>query len=161
MAFVTAALVNKYSDLKNIFFYLFIWLHWIFSCSMQDLQSSLWHAGSLVEACKLLVAAMWDLVPWLGIEPGPPTLGVQSLSHWTTREVPTVTILNGMEGLFEEVTFEQTQVRWARGSKVWTKHIAHTKVLRWKHVWHVWMQFSQRPGTHLWLKKVGFVDYLK
>ena len=30
---------------------------------------------------------MWDLVPWLGIEPRPPTLGAQSLSHWITREV--------------------------------------------------------------------------
>ena len=30
---------------------------------------------------------MWDLVPWPGIEPGPPALGVQSLSYWTTCEV--------------------------------------------------------------------------
>ena len=29
----------------------------------------------------------WDLVPWLGIKPGPTALGVRSLSHWT-REVP-------------------------------------------------------------------------
>ena len=32
--------------------------------------------------------SMWDLIPWPGIEPGSPALGVQSLSHWTTREVP-------------------------------------------------------------------------
>ena len=31
---------------------------------------------------------MWDPVPWPGIEPGPPALVAQSLSHWTTREVP-------------------------------------------------------------------------
>ena len=31
---------------------------------------------------------MWDLVPQLGIEPGPPALGAWSLSHWTTREGP-------------------------------------------------------------------------
>ena len=31
---------------------------------------------------------MWDLVPWAGIEAGSPALGAQSLSHWTTREVP-------------------------------------------------------------------------
>ena len=30
---------------------------------------------------------MWDLVPWPGIEPGPPALGAWNLSHWTTREV--------------------------------------------------------------------------
>ena len=31
---------------------------------------------------------LWDLVPWPGMEPRPPALGAQSLSHWTTREVP-------------------------------------------------------------------------
>ena len=31
---------------------------------------------------------MWDLVPWPGIEPGPPALGLWSLSHYTTREIP-------------------------------------------------------------------------
>ena len=31
---------------------------------------------------------MWDLVPQPGIELRPPALGVQSLSHWTTTEVP-------------------------------------------------------------------------
>ena len=31
---------------------------------------------------------MWDLVPWPGIEPRPPALAVQSLSHWTTRKFP-------------------------------------------------------------------------
>ena len=30
---------------------------------------------------------MQDLVPPPGIEPGTPALGMQSLSHWTTREV--------------------------------------------------------------------------
>ena len=38
---------------------------------------------------------MWDLiiVPWPGIKPGPLAWGVQSLSHWTTREVPGVVLL--------------------------------------------------------------------
>ena len=39
---------------------------------------------------QVLVAAIWDLVPWPAIKPSPPALGVQSLSHWTTREVPNV-----------------------------------------------------------------------
>ena len=30
---------------------------------------------------------MWDLVSWPGIKPRPHALGVQSLSHWTTKEV--------------------------------------------------------------------------
>ena len=28
---------------------------------------------------------MWDLVPQPGIEPRPPALEAQNLSHWTTR----------------------------------------------------------------------------
>ena len=35
-----------------------------------------------------LSCSMQDLVPWPGIEPEPPALGVWSLSHWTAREVP-------------------------------------------------------------------------
>ena len=30
---------------------------------------------------------MWDLVPWPGIELGPPPSGAQSLRHWLTRKV--------------------------------------------------------------------------
>ena len=52
--------------------YLFIWLHWV-----------------LVGAFGIFSWSMWDLVPWPGIEPGPPALGAWSLSHWTSREVPT------------------------------------------------------------------------
>ena len=33
---------------------------------------------------------MWDLVPWAGIELGPPELGAWSLNHCATREVPWV-----------------------------------------------------------------------
>ena len=47
------------------------------------------HAVSLVAACGILVAAcMWDLAPQPETEPGPPALGAQSPTHWTTREVP-------------------------------------------------------------------------
>ena len=37
-----------------------------------------------------LNCTMGDLVPWPGIEPRPPALGVQSLNHWTTREVSAI-----------------------------------------------------------------------
>ena len=36
-----------------------------------------------------LDVAMWDSFPPPGIEPGPPTLGAQKLTLWTTREDPT------------------------------------------------------------------------
>ena len=41
---------------------------------------------------------MPDLIPRSGIEPGPPTAGVQSLSHWTTRGVPGYIVLREREG---------------------------------------------------------------
>ena len=37
-----------------------------------------------------LSCSKWDLVPWPGIEPRPPELGVGSLNHWAAREVPRV-----------------------------------------------------------------------
>ena len=54
-----------------LYIHSFIWLHWV-----------------LVEACWIFRCGMWDLVPWPGIEAGTPALEAQSLSHWTTREVP-------------------------------------------------------------------------
>ena len=38
---------------------------------------------------QTLNCSMWDLVPWPGIKPRPPALGAQTLSHWSTRDVPT------------------------------------------------------------------------
>ena len=70
----------------NIYF-LFIWLHWVLaaahgifylSCSTRDLSCGM----------QTLSCSLWDLVPWLGIKPRLPALGMWSLSHWTTREVP-------------------------------------------------------------------------
>ena len=54
----------------------------------------------LVAACGIFVAvgrifscSMWDPVPWPETEPRPPASGAQSLSLWTTREVPWITSL--------------------------------------------------------------------
>ena len=51
------------SFLKNIHFYLFIWLHWV-----------------SVVACRIIHCGMWDLIPRPGIKLGPPALGVWSLT---------------------------------------------------------------------------------
>ena len=39
-----------------------------------------------------LSRSIWDLVHQPGIKPGPPAWGAQSLSHWITREIPSVDI---------------------------------------------------------------------
>ena len=75
------------------------------SCSVEDVWSSLWPAGSfiavafgifffffsysmwdlwlqhmayLVANMQNLSCGIWDLVPWPGMEPGPPAMGAQS-----------------------------------------------------------------------------------
>ena len=61
-----------------------------------------WQWADSLKKKKIYLAAlglscgMWDLVPWWGIEPRPPALEAQSLSHWTTREVPKL-ILEGLD----------------------------------------------------------------
>ena len=59
---------------------------YVFGCAGSYLR----HLGSLIfiVACKIFSCSLWDLVLLPGIEPWPPALGAQSLSHWTTREVP-------------------------------------------------------------------------
>ena len=44
-----------------------------------------------------LSCSMWDPVPRPGIEPVPSPLVAQSLSHWTTREVPGDSISDWLE----------------------------------------------------------------
>ena len=52
---------------------------WGLSCGMWSLPSALQQANSPLQHT--------DLVPWPGVEPGLPALGVQSLKHWDTGEV--------------------------------------------------------------------------
>ena len=72
-----------------LFLLVFIYLAVLgLSCGMQDLQSSLQHEGSLVAAHKLLVVAGGIQFP-----DEDSALGAQSLSQWTTREVPQIGFL--------------------------------------------------------------------
>ena len=54
----------------------------------------IWLLQVLVAAQEPFSCGMWDLVPWPGMEAGSPALGTQSLTHWTTGEVPGCTILD-------------------------------------------------------------------
>ena len=80
LPFIYIVLIFKklHEDLKKKLMFLVVpGLSW----GTQDLWSSLCHA-------RHFSCSMWDLVLLPGIEPWPPVLGAQSLSHWTTREVP-------------------------------------------------------------------------
>ena len=70
-----------------IFIYLIIWLH-----------------QELVVAHRIfnLHCSMQDLVPRTGMETEPLALGVWSLSHWTTREVP-----RSPSFIFDELVFQR------------------------------------------------------
>ena len=45
------------------------------------------------------------LVPWPGIEPVPPTVKVQSLNNWPTREVPTDGLIDWLIDLLFDAWF--------------------------------------------------------
>ena len=78
------------SFFKKTYFYSFIWLLLQTTALSTHLFPFLKKIFIFISWAMLgLSCGMWDLVPWPGIEPGPPALGVLSLGHWTTREVPT------------------------------------------------------------------------
>ena len=59
--------------------YLFVWLHQILDVACRIFSCGIW---------ALVSCGIWDLVPQPGIGPGPPALGLWSLSRWITRDVP-------------------------------------------------------------------------
>ena len=81
---------TQISFLKKTYFYSFIWLLLQTTALSTHLFPFKKKIFIFISWAMLgLSCGMWDLVPWPGIKPGPPALGVLSLSHWTTREVPT------------------------------------------------------------------------
>ena len=61
----------------------------------------------IFDCSRFLSWGVWDLVPWPGIKPRPPALGVQSLTHWTNRKCLLAAILFPNHGLNGH-KFEQT-----------------------------------------------------
>ena len=74
---------------------LFIWLCWVLVGIAQNLFS--WSMGIFSCDMQTLSCSMWDLVPQLEIKPRTPALEVQSVSHWTTREILLWWVLMGNE----------------------------------------------------------------
>ena len=65
------------------------------------------HCGVQIFSC-----GMWELVPWSGVKPGPPVLGAQSLSLWTTRGVH----------LLRSICLHRPEM------EGWTEHMIHSTV---------------------------------
>ena len=85
-----------------IFFYIYLAVPGL-SSGMQDLFIYFFLA------CRIFSCGMWYLVPWPGIEPRAPALGVQSLSHsksqFLIREVPRTMILNFSFSKYQNLYF--------------------------------------------------------
>ena len=86
---------------------LLIFLNTVYLCGC--VVSKLQHVRSLLftAVCKTF-SCSWNLALWPGIEPRPPALGVQSLSPWTTSEVPlclSLTISFSLTHFYFEIDF--------------------------------------------------------
>ena len=90
-ALASLSLKNSLNSFLKKYLYLFDCVGLSCSTGIFNLCCVMWDL--LVMAWKLLLVAYGILVPWPGIEPGPPPLGAQSLSHWATSEVPALLFL--------------------------------------------------------------------
>ena len=72
--------------------YLLAWLHQAFVVARGSFSWGARHVNSLF-GTRIFTCSMWDLVPRTGIEPELPAPGVWSVSPWTTRDVPNMTVL--------------------------------------------------------------------
>ena len=68
---------------SSYIYFLFIWLGWVLVVApgIFNILCGMWDI-------YFFSCGMWDLVLWPGIELGLPALGVWSLRHWITWEVP-------------------------------------------------------------------------
>ena len=70
-----------------LFLFFFLWFYAYFIHLLHLFFRGIFLKYLFILAAVGLSCSMQDLVPPPGIEPGTPALGMQSLSHWTTRDV--------------------------------------------------------------------------
>ena len=78
------------------------------SRSTRDFLSSSRHAGFLVAAHGIFSCGKWNLVPWLGIEPGPSALGARSLKSLYIFSLVSLCCLSSRAVLFNTVATSRT-----------------------------------------------------
>jgi len=118
----------------------------IFNCGMWVL-----FAGSLVFACEHLIMA-GESCSLTRSWAGPPTLGVQSLSHWTTRDVPKVRFMKA-EWLYKSnteslwpISSSQHERRGQLSKRSWWLALAFDIFLFWAGIF-VFYPESLRPSN--------------
>ena len=99
--FIELTHINQSLKTFHVTEYIYIFKIFVWLCEVLFVAFRIFY---LRWACKIfscsrrtLSCGTWGLVPWPGIEPGPPALGVQSVSHWTIREVPHIYIFLKMK----------------------------------------------------------------
>ena len=125
---------------KFFVFILFIWLCWV----LVETHLVDPHCG------------MWDLVPWPGIELAPLALEVQSLSHWSIREVPKDMLSTRLELKrilpFADCIFlpcEASQLHQYAGEMNQEETIGPRAIVSDTYPCSAWMQYSSRTVTPL------------
>ena len=83
----TYAILEFLHTLFLFFYYLVIWLCKVLVAAhgVSDLHSGM--QDLLAGDMQILSCSIWDLAPWLWVEPRLCALGEWRLSHWTTKEV--------------------------------------------------------------------------
>ena len=83
-----AELLGKLLSSKFIVSHTYVFIFFVFIYLFDYARSQWLQVKSVNCSTWDLNSSMWDLVHLSGMEHRPPLLGMQSLSHWTTREVP-------------------------------------------------------------------------
>lgn len=91
----------------------------------------------LVVLCDIFSCSLWDLAPCPGMEPRPPTVGAQSLSHQTTRDITRI--------IFSAIYFFESTIFFK----------AELQVTPCKDFTVAQKDWEQRPGYSLYLSLAG------
>ena len=93
---------------------------------------------------------IWDLVPWLGIDPRPPALGAWSLSQWTIREVPVSAFQYAIWVCHSFSSMEQVSFNFMAAVTIWSDFGTQEKktVCHCFHSFHIYLLWSDGTECH-------------
>ena len=80
---------------------------------------------------QILSYSRWNLVPWPKLNLGCPALGMQSLSHWTTRDVPLPPFLKLVFPKYVSLCI--LLYTWASTHSTWYGVTSFQTLYKWRH----------------------------